>query len=327
MTARDSILILYSNRSRALGVEKKIHSQAKLLQQRFDVTVLETKSLRTSQLFLNLLQARTILCRDSFAPWIILSVLLFGWKTILECNRPYKNLEGRRSKLFQSIRLLFFVPIFWRSRMLVCVTQEIERSFRDSPFSGKTISFPNFVTLLNADEHPVDSVSYRPITFAFVGDLTQHWQGKEVIESILLALPETRLVHVGPKADFAPALACRIEQTGTLTDDAEILKHLRKCDIGLSALNFTSRKMSEASPLKHGLFVRAGLWIVTGCEDLFLKDIYPVTYLGPDQLDPSQFKAIFSFETVSVKRSEAMAARKTVGSKAKEMAGKYLDLF
>lgn len=327
MTARESVLIVYSNRSHALGVEKKIHSQAKLLQQWFDVTVLETKSLRTSELFSDLLQARSILCRDSFAPWIILIVLLFGGKTILECNRPYKNLEGRRSKLFQVIRFLFFVPVFWRSRTLVCVTQEIERSFSDSPFSDKTISFPNFVTLLGADEQPVNGVPYRPITFAFVGDLTQHWQGKGVIESILLALPETRLVHIGPKTDFAQPLAGRIKQTGILADDAEILQHLRECDIGLSALNFMSRRMLEASPLKHGLFVRAGLWIVTGCEDSFLKDIYPVTRLGPDELDPAQLKTLFSFEAVSVKRSEAVEARKTVGKKAEEMAGNYIDLF
>jgi len=316
--------IIYSNRKNAISIEKKILSQKGILQSHFSVIAVNTNTMNFLRQMVLLFKTDKVLMRDSFTITSFLAALFWGRKITLEVNRPYRNMEGSRNRGFQFIRLLWFIPIFSRVQNMVCVTEEIRCSFVGSAFEKKTRYIPNIAAYLGLKPAQVAKRNDN-LRMVFVGDLSQPWQGKHEIENILRDLPDALLTYIGPKQCFSPDVTKRILQTGVISRDDEIIDYCSKCHIGLSTLNFSSRKMVEASPLKHGLYVTAGNWIVSGSKDTMLEDIYPVY-----QLNDKTYANFIKLIEVGDHIHRASCAESSRHKVLKHVAGikeKYLDIF
>lgn len=283
------IIYIFSNRKKALSIEKKAVQFSKLLNTHgVETEIYNVSRLNLFKIFFligSINKSDIVYVRDNFNPYCMIVALLFSKKCVLECNRPLSYRYGRKNLLFQYARNIMNKVMYFRLRKFNCVTNEICESVAKSvAIDAKVISLGNIHGYLARQYSMPIRLDKKEFDFAFLGDLTQSWQGKERIFSCLRRNRDYKLLIIGNEVEIPQDIFEQVTQVGMKTDNGEILYLLGKAKTGLSAMDMSQRRQKYISALKHADYVAAGLPIIASAEDSFLIDKYIYKVL-PNDID------------------------------------------
>jgi len=300
------IVYIFSNRQNAVSIEKKANKFCHLLRDygiHADIyNVSNYNLLKLLKLIKLLNRTDCIYVRDNFNPFCMIIAFLYSKKCVLECNRPLFYLHGSKSSIFQYVRNILNKVMYFRLRKFNCVTNEILESVKQGvPDDAQVISLGNVHGYLGREYTFPTPREEKEFDFAFLGDLTQPWQGRERIFQCLRQNKDYRLLIIGRLVKIPSDIFDQVVQIGIIEDAAEILKQLGRAKTGLSAMAMSKRRQKYISALKHADYVAAGLPIISSAEDSFLINKYTYQVLSDDaELAPLEIIN----ETVQMKQIE-----------------------